>query len=177
VLKRIKALAIRPAWTDVWICPFADGHIPATGRDAKGRKQHRYHALSREVRERTKYEHVVAFADGLPAIREKVQEHLALRDCRAKRYWRPSSTFWRPRSSASETTKYAERNNSYGLTTLQNRHVAVDGNEVRFRFTGKTGKQWSLGVRYRRIAKSCLARNCSSLWIKRAIARTPRRPT
>jgi DNA topoisomerase IB len=101
VLKRIKALAIRPAWTDVWMQTATFRRPGATRR---GRKQHRYHALFREVRERTKYEHVVAFADGLPAIREKVQEHLALRDCRAKRYWRPSSTFWRPRSSASETT-------------------------------------------------------------------------
>jgi DNA topoisomerase-1 len=105
------------------------------------------------VRESTKYEHVVAFADALPAIREKSKSIWPCADCRAKRYWRPSSTFWRPRSSASETTKYAERNNSYGLTTLQNRHVAVDGNEVRFRFTGKSGKQWSLRVRDRRIAK------------------------
>jgi DNA topoisomerase I len=79
VLKRIRALAIPPAWTDVWICPFADGHIQATGRDAKGRKQHRYHARFREVRESTKYEHVVAFADALPSIREKVREHMALR--------------------------------------------------------------------------------------------------
>src|ERR1700716_429955 len=75
VLKRIKALAIPPAWTDVWICPWADGHIQATGRDAKGRKQYRYHARFREVRESTKYEHVVAFADALPAIRAKVREH------------------------------------------------------------------------------------------------------
>jgi DNA topoisomerase-1 len=79
VLKRIRALAIPPAWTDVWICPFADAHIQATGRDAKGRKQYRYHARFREVRESTKYEHVVAFADALPGIREKVQEHMGLR--------------------------------------------------------------------------------------------------
>ena len=79
VLKRIKALAIPPAWTEVWICPFANGHIQATGRDAKGRKQYRYHARFREVRESTKYEHVVAFADALPAIREKLREHMALR--------------------------------------------------------------------------------------------------
>ena len=79
VLNRIKAVAIPPAWTDVWICPFADGHIQATGRDAKGRKQYRYHARFREVRESTKYEHVVAFADALPAIREKVREDMALR--------------------------------------------------------------------------------------------------
>jgi DNA topoisomerase I len=78
VLKRIKTLAIPPAWTEVWICPFADGHVQATGR-AKGRKQYRYHPRFREVRESTKYEHVVAFAHALPAIREKVQEHMGLR--------------------------------------------------------------------------------------------------
>jgi DNA topoisomerase-1 len=77
VLRRIKALAIPPAWTGVWICPFADGHIQATGRDAKGRKQYRYHPRFREVREGTKYEHVVEFADALPGIREKVRQHMA----------------------------------------------------------------------------------------------------
>ena len=77
-LKRIKALAIPPAWTDVWICPFADGHIQATGRDAKGRKQYRYHARFREVRESIKYEHVVEFADELPSIREKVRDQMGL---------------------------------------------------------------------------------------------------
>ena len=84
-LKRIKALAIPPAWMDVWICPFADGHIQATGRDAKGRKQYRYHAVFREVRESTKYEHVVAFADALPAIREVVEEHMGLRGVAARK--------------------------------------------------------------------------------------------
>src|SRR4029077_10811941 len=78
VLKRIRVLAIPPAWTDVWICPFADGHVQATGRDAKGRKQYRYHTSFREVRESTKYGHVVAFADALPSIREKVRGHMAL---------------------------------------------------------------------------------------------------
>ena len=77
-LKRIKVLAIPPAWTDVWICPFV-GHIQATGRDAKGRKQYRYHARFREVRESTKYEHMVAFACELPSIREKVREDMGLR--------------------------------------------------------------------------------------------------
>jgi DNA topoisomerase I len=92
ILARIKALAIPPAWVDVWICPFVDGHIQATGRDAKGRKQYRYHARFREVRERTKYEHVVAFAGALPGIREKVKGAYGLarsaarkgpRDCRS----------------------------------------------------------------------------------------------
>ena len=85
VLKRIKALAIPPAWTDVWICPFADGHIQATGRDAKGRKQYRYHARFREVRESTKYEHVVAFADALPGIREKVASTWLCAGCRGRK--------------------------------------------------------------------------------------------
>jgi DNA topoisomerase I len=79
VLRRLKALAVPPAWTDVWICPCPDGHIQATGRDAKGRKQYRYHSRFREVRESTKYEHVVGFADALPAIREKVRQHMGLR--------------------------------------------------------------------------------------------------
>ena len=83
-LKRIKALAIPPAWTDVWICPKANGHIQATGRDARGRKQYRYHARFREVRESTKYHHMLAFADSLPAIRAKVQEHLSLRGLTAR---------------------------------------------------------------------------------------------
>src|SRR5262245_62979053 len=78
-LKRIKALAVPPAWTEVWICPKANGHIQATGRDARGRKQYRYHARFREVRESTKYHHMLAFAESLPAIRGKVHEHLALR--------------------------------------------------------------------------------------------------
>src|SRR5438132_2257116 len=78
-LLRIKSLAIPPAWTDVWICPLAEGHIQATGRDARGRKQYRYHQRFREVRDSTKYEHLVAFADALPEIRRKVREHMALR--------------------------------------------------------------------------------------------------
>ena len=95
VLKRIKALAIPPAWTEVWICPFSDGHIQATGRDAKGRKQYRYHARFREVRESTKYEHVIAFADALPAIREKVREHMALRGLPREKVPATMAIFWR----------------------------------------------------------------------------------
>ena len=104
VLRRIKSLAIPPAWTDVWICPFADGHIQATGRDAKGRKQYRYHGLFREVRESTKYEHVVEFAEALPAIRAQVREHMALRGSRARKSLPPSFIFSRPLSSGSAMT-------------------------------------------------------------------------
>jgi DNA topoisomerase-1 len=153
VLKRIRALAIPPAWTGVWICPFADGHIQATGRDAKGRKQYRYHARFREVRESTKYEHVVAFADELPSIREKVREHMALRGLPREKALATVVHLLESTLIRVGNDEYAKQNNSFGLTTLKNRHVAVDGNEVRFRFTGKSGKQWSLRVRDRRIAK------------------------
>ena len=153
VLRRIKTLAIPPAWTEVWICPFTDGHIQATGRDAKGRKQYRYHPRFREVRESTKYEHVVAFADALPAIREKVQEHMALRGLPREKVLATVVHLLETTLIRVGNDDYAKQNNSYGLTTLKNRHVSVNGNEVRFRFTGKSGKQWSLRVRDRRIAK------------------------
>jgi len=153
VQKRIRALAIPPAWSDVWICPWADGHIQATGRDAKGRKQYRYHARFREVREGTKYEHVVAFAIALPSIREKVHEHMALRGLPREKVLATVVHLLESTLIRVGNDDYAKQNNSYGLTTLKNRHVAVGGNEVRFRFTGKSGKQWSLRVRDRRIAK------------------------
>ena len=152
-LKRIKVLAIPPAWTDVWICPWAGGHIQATGRDAKGRKQYRYHARFREIRESTKYEHVVAFADALPSIREKVREHMGLRGLPREKVLATVVHLLESTLIRVGNDDYARQNNSFGLTTLKNRHVAVDGNEVRFRFTGKSGKQWSLRVRDRRIAK------------------------
>ena len=161
VLKRIKALAVPPAWTDVWICPFAEGHIQATGRDAKGRKQYRYHARFREVRESTKYERVIGFADALPAIREKVEEHMALRGLPREKVLATVVHLLETTLIRVGNDDYAKENNSYGLTTLKNRHVAVEGNEVRFRFTGKSGKQWSLRVKDRRIAK--IIRACQEL--------------
>jgi DNA topoisomerase I len=161
VLRRIKALAVPPAWTDVWICPFADGHIQATGRDAKGRKQYRYHARFREIRESTKYEHVVAFADALTSIREQVREHMALRGLPREKVLSTVVHLLETTLIRVGNDDYARQNNSYGLTTLKNRHVAIDGNEVRFRFTGKSGKQWSLRVRDRRVAK--VIRACQEL--------------
>jgi DNA topoisomerase-1 len=160
-LRRIKALAVPPAWTDVWICPFADGHIQATGRDAKGRKQYRYHVLFREVRESTKYEHLVAFAETLSLIRDQVREHMALRGLPREKVLATIVHLLETTLIRVGNDDYAKQNNSYGLTTLKNRHVAVDGNEVRFRFTGKSGKQWSLRVRDRRIAK--IIRACQEL--------------
>ena len=161
VLRRIKALAIPPAWTDVWICASKDGHIQATGRDAKGRKQYRYHPRFREVRESTKYEHVVAFAEHLPTIRTKVREHMALRGLQREKILATIVHLLETTLIRVGNDDYARQNKSYGLTTLKNRHAEIDGNEVRFRFTGKSGKQWSLRVRDRRIAK--IIRACQEL--------------
>jgi DNA topoisomerase-1 len=160
-LRRIKALAVPPAWTGVWICRFADGHIQATGRDAKGRKQYRYHPRFREVRESTKFEHVVAFANALPTIREKVRAHMELRGLPREKILATIVHLLETTLIRVGNDDYAKRNNSYGLTTLKNRHAAVDGAEVRFRFTGKSGKQWSLRVKDRRVAK--IIRACQEL--------------
>jgi DNA topoisomerase I len=153
VVKRIRSAAIPPAWTDVRISPFADGHIQATGRDAKGRKQYRYHPLFREVRESTKYEHVVAFGNALPTIRAKVREHMALRGLPREKVLATVVHLLETTLIRVGNDDYAKQNKSYGLTTLKNRHVAIEGSEVRFRFTGKSGKQWSLKVNDRRVAK------------------------
>jgi DNA topoisomerase-1 len=153
IVRRIKALVIPPAWTDVWICPFADGHIQVTGRDAKGRKQYRYHPRFREVRESTKYEHVVAFAEALPTIRTQVRAHMALRGLPREKVLATVVHLLESTLIRVGNDDYARQNNSYGLTTLKTRHAAVNGNEVRFRFTGKSGKQWLLRVKDRRIAK------------------------
>jgi DNA topoisomerase I len=161
ILKRIRSLAVPPAWTDVWICPFADGHMQATGRDAKGRKQYRYHARFREMRESTKYEHVVAFAETLPSIRERVRRDMAQRGLPREKVLATVVHLLETTLIRIGNDDYARQNSSYGLTTLKNRHVAIEGHEVRFRFTGKSGKQWSLRVKDRRVAK--IIRACQEL--------------
>jgi DNA topoisomerase-1 len=160
-LGHIRSLAVPPAWTDVWICPFADGHIQATGRDARGRKQYRYHSLFRELRESTKFEHLVAFAEALPLIRAKVREHMGLRGLPREKVLATVVRLLETTLIRIGNDDYARENKSYGLTTLMNRHVKINGSEVRFRFTGKGGKQWSLQVRDRRIAK--IVKACQEL--------------
>lgn len=160
-LERIRKLAIPPAWTDVWICARADGHLQATGRDARGRKQYRYHPQFREVRESTKYEHMMEFARALPAIRATLARHMALRGL-------PRDKVLATVVHLLETTlirvgndDYARANKSYGLTTLRNPHVKVEGAQLRFQFKGKSGKTWRLQVKDRRIAK--IVRACQEL--------------
>jgi DNA topoisomerase-1 len=161
VLKRLRSLVIPPAWTNVWVCPAPDGHIQATGRDAKGRKQYLYHDDYREAREQSKYDHLFEFAEALPTIRAKVAEHLRLRGL-------PRDKVLATVVYLLETTlirvgngQYAKANQSYGLTTLRSDHVEVEGPKVRFRFTGKSGKQWSLAMRDRRVAR--IIRACQEL--------------
>lgn len=160
-LGRIKSLAIPPAWTDVWICPSANGHIQATGRDAKGRKQYRYHGRFREVRESTKYTHMLAFAEKLPAIRKKVGEHLELKGLPREKVLATVVHLLETTLIRVGNDEYAKTNKSYGLTTLKTRHVEVDGAALRFNFKGKSGKVWRLDVRDRRIAK--VVRACQEL--------------
>ncbi len=160
-LERIRKLAVPPAYTDVWICTRANGHLQATGRDARGRKQYRYHPQFREARESTKYEHMMEFARALPAIRAKLAEHMALRGLPREKVLATVVHLLETTLIRVGNDDYAKENKSYGLTTLRNPHVKVDGAELRFQFKGKSGKQWRLQVKDRRIAK--IIRACQDL--------------
>jgi DNA topoisomerase-1 len=153
LLERIKKLAVPPAYEDVWICAGADGHIQATGRDAKGRKQYRYHEKFREIRDGTKYEHMLEFAAALPSIRNRIAKDMALRSLCREKVLATIVHLLESTMIRVGNEDYVKQNKSYGLTTLANRHVEVDGAEVRFSFKGKSGKQWRLKVKDRRVAK------------------------
>src|SRR5690349_23746404 len=126
-LKRILSLAVPPAWTEVWICPIAEGHIQATGRDAKGRKQYRYHADFRAVREDGKYEHMLDFAAVLPQIRETVTKHMARRDLSRECVLATIVHLLETTLIRVGNGEYAKQNKSYGLTTLRDPHVKIEG--------------------------------------------------
>lgn len=160
-LERIRKLAIPPAYVDVWICPKANGHLQATGRDARGRKQYRYHPQFRELRESTKYEHMMEFARALPAIRAKLAQDMALRGLPREKVLATVVHLLETTLIRVGNDDYARENKSYGLTTLRNPHVKVDGSELRFQFKGKSGKLWRLQVKDRRIAK--IIRACQDL--------------
>ena len=160
-LKRIKTLAIPPAWTDVWISPKANGHIQATGRDAKQRKQYRYHPEFRGVREGVKFEHLMQFARLLPLIRAKVSEHMALPGLRREKVLATTVHLLEMTLIRVGNEDYARTNKSYGLTTLRDSHVRVDGSELRFNFRGKSGKTWRLKVNDRRVAR--IVKACQDL--------------
>src|SRR6185436_9161363 len=152
-LKRIRGLAVPPAWTDVWICPKENGHIQATGRDARGRKQYRYHPDWQDYRDRNKYERILDFARALPRIRERVARDMAKRGARREKVLATVVCLLDRTLIRVGNNEYAKNNGSYGLTTLRARHLAIEGSELRFNFKGKSGKTWRLCVKDRRIAR------------------------
>ncbi|MBV8198335.1 MAG: DNA topoisomerase IB [Candidatus Eremiobacteraeota bacterium] len=152
VLARIRALAIPPAYDDVWICPDPSGHLQATGRDARGRKQYRYHKDWREVRDEAKFDRMLGFAKSLPAIRERVERDLSLPGLPREKVLATVVRLLELTLIRVGNDEYARANRSYGLTTLRDRHVRVDGTRVRFHFRGKRGIVHEVGVRDRRLA-------------------------
>jgi DNA topoisomerase I len=160
-LGRIKRLGIPPAWTKVWICPSARGHIQATGRDARGRKQYRYHARWREVRDETKYHKMIAFAHALPALRDKVDRDLGLPGLPREKVLATVVRLLETTLIRVGNDEYARDNDSYGLTTLRDGHAKIDGARIRFRFRGKSGKEHEVGLRDRRLAR--IVKRCQDL--------------
>jgi DNA topoisomerase-1 len=152
-IRRIKSLAIPPAWTDVWICPDPRGHLQATGRDARGRKQYRYHARWREVRDAVKYDRMLAFAEALPRIRERTDQHLELPGMPREKVLAAIVRLLEDTRIRVGNEEYRKENGSFGLTTLRNRHADVIGSEVRFTFKGKSGKQHKLRLEDRQLAR------------------------
>jgi DNA topoisomerase I len=152
-LERIRTLAVPPAWTDVWISPEPNGHIQATGRDLRGRKQYRYHARWTAFRDEAKYSSLVEFADALPKLRRRVDADLRRKGTPRERVlaaivWLLDNTMIRVGNES-----YARENNSFGLTTLKRRHMNVEGSTLRFSFKGKSGKEWRVRLVDRRIAR------------------------
>lgn len=152
-LKRIRSLVIPPAWRGVWICPTANGHLQATGRDARGRKQSRYHPRWREVRDETKYERMMLFGAALPNIRKRVDHDLALPGLPRERILATIVRLLETTFIRVGNTEYARTNHSYGLTTLRNKHIAVKSSTVTFNFQGKSGVEHTIDLEDRRLAK------------------------
>jgi DNA topoisomerase-1 len=161
VLQRIRSLAIPPAWTDVWICPWENGHLQATGRDARGRKQYRYHPEWRAVRDAAKYERVIDFARALPRIRRRVGRDLGRKGLPREKVLATVVRLLETTTLRVGNREYAEQNGSYGLTTIEDDHVEVRGDGIRFSFPGKGGKHVDVGIRDRRLAR--IVKRCEEL--------------
>lgn len=152
-LARINALAIPPAYRDVWICPFDNGHIQATGFDERGRKQYRYHAKWREARDETKYTRMMQFGAALPAIRARVAHDLAKPGLSREKVLATLVQLLEKTAIRVGNEEYARQNKSYGLTTMRNKHVAVEGTKLHFEFKGKSGVQHHIDLQDRKIAR------------------------
>jgi DNA topoisomerase I len=160
-MRRIRSLVIPPAWTNVWICPSPNGHLQATGRDARGRKQSRYHPRWSAVRDETKYERMALFGAALPRIRERVEQDLALPGMPRERILAAIVRLLETTFIRVGNTEYAKQNGSYGLTTLRNKHVSVKGSTVTFDFKGKSGVEHTIDMQDRRLA--AIIKRCQDL--------------
>jgi len=152
-LLRIKRLAIPPAWTHVWICPSSNGHLQATGRDARRRKQYRYHERWREVRDENKFSRLADFAKALPQIRKRVDSDIKLPGLPREKVLATVVRLLERTFIRIGNDEYARQNKSFGLTTIKDRHVTVRGAHLRFRFRGKSGRQHEVDMRDGQVAK------------------------
>jgi DNA topoisomerase I len=160
-LKRIRSLAIPPAWEKVWISPQGNGHLQATGLDAKGRKQYKYHPTWRTVRDEAKFERLLSFAGVLPKIRVQVAKDMARPDLTREKVLATIVRLLEVSLIRIGNEEYAKENKSFGLTTMRNRHAEVDGSTIRFQFRGKSGKKHTVEVSDRRVAR--VVQKCQDL--------------
>lgn len=160
-LERIRSLVIPPAWEQVWICPIENGHIQAVGRDARKRKQYRYHPRYRQVRDETKFDRMVAFGAVLPKIRREVQQHLSLPGLSQPKVLAAIVYLLDKTCIRVGNEEYAKSNKSYGLTTLKERHANVHGDQVHFHFRGKSKQDHHITLNDRRLAK--IVKQCQDL--------------
>ena len=159
--KRLNSLAIPPAWTEVWICPDPDGHIQATARDARGRKQYRYHTSYREARDRSKFRHMLEFSEILPALRERIERDLRGDTLDRNQILATVIRLLDRTLIRVGNDEYARENKSYGLTTLRRRHVRVSGNSLSFSFRGKSGVEHNVSITDKRLAR--IIQRCQEL--------------
>jgi DNA topoisomerase I len=161
ILLRIKKLVIPPAWKNVWICPQENGHLQATGRDARGRKQYRYHQNWRKVRDENKYGKLILFAENLPLIRKKTDEDLKLPGLPREKVIALVVRLLELTCIRIGNEEYAKQNQSFGLTTMRDQHVEISGSKVKFEFKGKSGKMHSIGLEDKQLAR--LVKKCKEI--------------
>jgi DNA topoisomerase I len=161
ILERVNKLIIPPAWTDVWICPSPNGHIQVTGRDQKGRKQYIYHSKWRDVRSLTKFGRMIAFGEILPRMREQIEKDIAQKELNKKKIAAIVVNLLDNSLIRIGNRYYAQSNKSFGLTTLRDRHVKIEGDNIRFSFVGKKGVEHEIDIKDRRLAR--LVKKCKDI--------------
>jgi DNA topoisomerase I len=160
-LKRIASLVVPPAWTDVWICPDPKGHIQVTARDARGRKQYRYHPSYRDARDKSKFRRMLEFSEILPEIRERIERDLRARDLTRRQVLATVVSLLDKTLIRVGNDEYARENRSFGLTTLRGRHVEIKGAKLQFTFRGKSGVDHIIALTDRRLAR--IVQQCQDL--------------